>query len=846
MIEKLNAKIRPLLEIYEDLKDVLEIANIKIPKFATCGMQSHGKSSTLESITKIELPIKSGTCTICPIKICLRDLGKKEGKEGKPFYKIKLEDEEYDENDKYLTNFNKLREKIDEYQDRVRKEFKLTENKITEKKTIQIEVYKKDIPNLNLYDLPGYTHTKGIEEEAIRIYESFLEDEETIVLLILNGGDDLTNYSIINWMKTIRNYKSRFIPIVAKADTIKNFESLFNELNNLKLNNKPCLIINNNKELKNLSDIDEVKKIKEIIPKIEEYPINIGRKKLIDELIKIQYEKYKENFKDIINNVNSEILKNKTKLDKLPHDFDLKEKFCDSFIDTFEQLLKSFNEVIKSYKKGPEGTLLKYEIKMEYKKYIVKSKEKINEFLTLEFCNYVTENIIQTNSDKISILEDEIPFQLLITPKIKEILKIFEEIIQNIYKKIINRIEKDINNSFGQFVNLKNKVKELYEQYSKTQYDKMQKFYDEMCLLETRNISSFDLELDYKCNVLVRKILNFIYKKEIPKEKVEEKKEINTNSKIDENSSIMEPNNMENEINNLDDRNKDNEKNIVDISNNKIYDYRNEIIKGIKNINQFTIEKFKELTQETIDKLSEEVESNPNFKKEVKTKYEEYKSHISQIIGIINNYEIEQLTRIYDSLGCKGRPKLSYTPENITTFEERIEETDIHENDEYEFIPGFQFIKNQNLNDFIDLYKAGKVIPKTANTIIKMVSYAEVMCNRVIDIIFLSIQNYLYDYLTNIEMITNIRNKVHKLLFRINFEECKKLLEVNRETAEEIKKCKNIIKKLTSSLEDIEKAHKNFYRDDFQENEIDVKKNIRDENDNDNDDNKINNFDNEE
>ena len=76
MIEKLNSKIRPLLEIYDKLKDVLKIAKIKTPKIATCGMQSHGKSSTLESITKIELPTKAETCTICPIKICLRELKK--------------------------------------------------------------------------------------------------------------------------------------------------------------------------------------------------------------------------------------------------------------------------------------------------------------------------------------------------------------------------------------------------------------------------------------------------------------------------------------------------------------------------------------------------------------------------------------------------------------------------------------------------------------------------------------------------------------------------------------------------------------------------------------------------
>ena len=446
MIEKLNSKIRPLLEIYDRLKDVLKIAKIKTPKIATCGMQSHGKSSTLESITKIELPTKAETCTICPIKICLRELRTKE----KPYYSIKIEDEEYKENDKHLTNFKKLKDKIDEYQNIVKIKCGLKDQNVTAKKIIQLDVYKSNVPNLNLYDLPGVTFVEGIKKEAEKIYESFLNDEETIVLLVLNGADDLTNCYVIEYMKGIKNYQNKFIPIVAKSDLIKNFEGKFKQLKGMKLNNKPCLIINKNQEL-NLSDNDEIKKIKEIIPNVEEYPVNIGRKNLINELIKIQYEQYKENFRDIIDNIKKEIKKNKDKLDKLPHDYDLKEDFCDSFIDIFEELLKTFNQTIKNYKKGPQGTLLKYEIHEEYKKYILISKEKVNEFLTLDFCNYVCNSIKQINSDKITILEDEIPFSTLITPKINDILNIFREIIENIYLKIINKIKGDISDSFGKF-----------------------------------------------------------------------------------------------------------------------------------------------------------------------------------------------------------------------------------------------------------------------------------------------------------------------------------------------------------------------------------------------------------
>ena len=377
MIEKLNSKIRPLLDIHERLKDVLTLANIRTPKIATCGMQSHGKSSTLESITKIELPSKAETCTICPIKICLRET------KGKEYYKIKFEKDNDD--GKEFDNFKKLKSKIDEFQEKVKKDYNLKDQKITKDTVIQVTVYKKDVPNLDLYDLPGVTFVEGIKEEAEEIYDSFLNNEDTTVLLILNGGDDLTNSSVTEWMKKVNNYKNRFIPVIAKADLIKNFEGKFKQLQKFELNTKPCLVINkvkDDKDLRNLSDPAEIRKLKEVIPNLERFPVNIGRRKLIDELIKIQYEKYKENYRDMVKNINIEIKKNKDRLAKLPRDFDLKEDFCDSFIDIFEILLKKFTENIAEYKKGPEGKLLKYEIHVQYENYIKQSKEKVNDFLT--------------------------------------------------------------------------------------------------------------------------------------------------------------------------------------------------------------------------------------------------------------------------------------------------------------------------------------------------------------------------------------------------------------------------------------------------------------------------------
>ena len=81
------------------------------------------------------------------------------------------------------------------------------------------------------------------------------------------------------------------------------------------------------------------------------------------------------------------------------------------------------------------------------------------------------------------------------------------------------------------------------------------------------------------------------------------------------------------------------------------------------------------------------------------------------------------------------------------------------------------------------------------------------MCNRVIDILFLSIQNYLYDNLTYIKMVNNLPNEVHKDLFRLNFEQYKKSSEVNKNVAKKIKKCKDNISKLSSSLKEIKESY---------------------------------------
>ena len=108
MDKSYNDNIRPLLDLADSLPALLKGTSIRIPRIASCGMQSHGKSSTLESITHIPLPQGNNTVTICPIKISLRNAKDKE------YARIKFE---LESDDNYETiQLSQISEKIDEYQ----------------------------------------------------------------------------------------------------------------------------------------------------------------------------------------------------------------------------------------------------------------------------------------------------------------------------------------------------------------------------------------------------------------------------------------------------------------------------------------------------------------------------------------------------------------------------------------------------------------------------------------------------------------------------------------------------------------------------------------------------------
>ena len=867
MDKSYNDNIRPLLDLADSLSGYLKGTDIKIPRIASCGMQSHGKSSTLESITHIHLPKGDGTVTICPIKISLRKA------EGKEYARIKFE---LDNEDKYETiELEEIADKIMKYQNKVKKENNVNENEIKLfDKVIQVEVNRKNAPNLTLYDMPGLSFDEKILEKSEAINEKFLKEKETTVLLVYSGTEEITNSYATKWMKKIPDHQKRFIPVITKADLIdKNFEVYMNQINELKFENNPCLLVNRGKKYENLSYEQMSKKESELIsqiPNLYKYPnINKGIDSLIEQLIKIQKEDLISTFLDIASKIKLEIEKNEQLLEKFPSQCETKERFFDILDECLEKLkvkIKNKKDILDIKGDKHSSNLLKYDIQLIFRNHIKKVKDKINELFSLSFCNQITDNIIQFNSDSIPIIENDCNFNNLLKPKIEEILSDFQITINDIYQYMLDNIKPIIYDSFDNFKGLKIKVCEIYLDYSNEQKKKMLEFYNEIYSLEIENISTFNINILDKVNNLNKyinykifgnkkkknisnilesmldKLVSFIpgilkyngssipticdpiigtlknkknlkqkiedikdeileeqinmienenselkkEENEIDKEKSGDKEEAKEeNNCVSENSKEEKLKKNDKENSKLDDKNEDKEKEEDENSSEEA----NKVFRPIKDLNS-------------------EVLNNSEFGEKVVKKYKI--NSVLKMSEIINNYnyEKEKKVRRFDHDEYSGRIKIAYVPQEITTFYERLIDEKIlkiSEDNKNVFIPGFQYINNDKLLSFKNLVTKGEVQMKTANIITKMVAYLEVMLSRNLDMIFLSIQKYLYDRLTDDKMINHIRNKIHLL----DFKDCQKLVEITPGLEKKRNNCKKQIIRFNEALKKINKLKTN-------------------------------------
>eukprot|EP00818_Percolomonas_sp_WS_P003382 CAMPEP_0117438660 /NCGR_PEP_ID=MMETSP0759-20121206/2167_1 /TAXON_ID=63605 /ORGANISM="Percolomonas cosmopolitus, Strain WS" /LENGTH=783 /DNA_ID=CAMNT_0005230357 /DNA_START=10 /DNA_END=2361 /DNA_ORIENTATION=- len=213
------------------------LSKLSLPRIASCGSQSAGKSSILTQMTGIRFPRASGTCTRVPIELRLE-------RSRTDDYSAKMR-VKWCEEDVMEEKWTKAKDTVDNIGQILSDEIcdseslvmqveiaiKAAQDAIMEVRpvnfsssVITISASSPDLPNLTLVDLPGMVAYKASGENGHdvveNLYQPYLSDTSTVILAVLTGETDYENQPIWNEVNKHDPLHERTIGVITKADRI--------------------------------------------------------------------------------------------------------------------------------------------------------------------------------------------------------------------------------------------------------------------------------------------------------------------------------------------------------------------------------------------------------------------------------------------------------------------------------------------------------------------------------------------------------------------------------------------------------------------------------------------------
>lgn len=188
---------------------MLDKGNFKVefnlPEIVVVGDQSSGKSSVLESISRISLPKGEGMVTRCPLKIQLRNTT------GEECALIWTGDE--NESQAVRVDLANISSVIDQKQ----KDMTQVGGKISSE-PIYLRINKHNFFDLTLVDLPGLVYVDKLGPLIKGLYEKFIKNPNAIVLYVTSATTDLTTGQSMEIIDDIDSEWQRTLTIITKID----------------------------------------------------------------------------------------------------------------------------------------------------------------------------------------------------------------------------------------------------------------------------------------------------------------------------------------------------------------------------------------------------------------------------------------------------------------------------------------------------------------------------------------------------------------------------------------------------------------------------------------------------
>lgn len=266
-LSQYHSEIEILIKRIQDLSRLgIEDSNIALPKICVVGDQSTGKSSLIESISEINVPRSSGTCTRCPMEINLSQSEPNEGWRCSIYLSTRYQyrtlakiprkglgpwikcDRDHGD-DLFATLTAKDQDQI---QDAIKwaqlatlnpnadfNDYKPDRNEDTSTNVevkfspnvVRVDVSAPGFPTLSFYDLPGVINQPEQDDEKylVTLVENLVKDyvsqKNCIVLLTLQMTDDPTNSSAARIIRDIKDAKDRTLGVLTKPDKLDGRES---------------------------------------------------------------------------------------------------------------------------------------------------------------------------------------------------------------------------------------------------------------------------------------------------------------------------------------------------------------------------------------------------------------------------------------------------------------------------------------------------------------------------------------------------------------------------------------------------------------------------------------------
>ncbi|KAH7648708.1 hypothetical protein FG379_002178 [Cryptosporidium bovis] len=200
-------------------------APIDFPEIAVVGSQSVGKSSLLDFIIgRHILPRGHGIVTRRPLILQLQQIYEDNKEDYAEFgHKKGIK----------ITDFEKVKEEIQIETNRL-----VGDNKKVSDNPILLRIYSKKTVNLTLVDLPGLTKVpvedqpSDIDLQIRKIVLSYIRRPTCLILAITAANTDIANSDSLKIAREVDPEGKRTIGVLSKLDTVENYTSLIQILNN--------------------------------------------------------------------------------------------------------------------------------------------------------------------------------------------------------------------------------------------------------------------------------------------------------------------------------------------------------------------------------------------------------------------------------------------------------------------------------------------------------------------------------------------------------------------------------------------------------------------------------------